>query len=72
MILGPLRPQSQGNDDLVAEFRQVWRGDKHGGKAAEEKKRGCGETQPSCNQKDRLNGTVSVSFYGLADLKGGH
>lgn len=43
-----------------------------GGEAAEEKKQGCGETQLSCNQMERLNGIVSVSFYGLADLKGGH
>lgn len=43
-----------------------------GGGKQQKKRNGCGETQLSCNQMERLNGTVSVSFYGLADLKGGH
>lgn len=38
-------------------------------KAAEEKKRGHGKTQQWCDQTGWPNSTVTMSFYGLADLK---
>lgn len=41
-------------------------------KAAEEKKWGHGKTQQWCNRTEWLNSTVTMSFYGLADLKVGH